>query len=100
MRWLVLAAAGVVLAACLLHDPSDEAKPNDIRAQTVTDQVRALDLGPKPPLSAGDGSVGGPRSSQAAIYLGDTTTVPIKPATETGADASGEGYDLNFENAP
>ena len=99
MRWLVLAAAGVTLAACLLHDPSDEAKPNDVRAQSVTDQLRAVDLSPKAPLPTNDGSIGNPHPSTAAIYLGDTTA-PVRAATDTGADAAGDGYDLNFENAP
>jgi general secretion pathway protein D len=99
MRWLVLAAAGVVLAACLLHDPSDEAKPNDVRAQSVTDQIRAIDLSPKSPQLFGDAAMGSPHPTQTAIYLGDTTA-PLKTSTDTGADASGDGYDLNFENAP
>ncbi len=99
IRWLVLAAVGVVLAACLLHDPSEEAKPNDVRAQSVTDQLRAIDLSPKAPLPANDGGIGNPHPSAAAIYLGDTTA-PVKAATDIGADASGDGYDLNFENAP
>jgi general secretion pathway protein D len=95
----VLSAAGLVLAACLLHDPSDEAKPNDVRAQSVTDQIRAIDLSPKVPLPTNDGGIANPHPSAAAIYLGDTTA-PVKAATDTGADASGDGYDLNFENAP
>jgi general secretion pathway protein D len=95
----VLAAVGVVLAACLLHDPSDEAKPNDVRAQSVTDQLRATDLSPKAPFPVADGGMGNPHPSAAAIYLGDTT-VPIKAATDAGADAGSDGYDLNFENAP
>jgi general secretion pathway protein D len=95
----VLAAVGVVLAACLLHDPSDEAKPNDVRAQSVTDQIRAIDLSPKAPLPVSDGGIGNPHPSAAAIYLGDTTA-PVKAATDTGADATSNGYDLNFENAP
>lgn len=95
----MLAAAGVVLAACLLHDPSDEAKPNDVRAQSVTDQIRAVDLSPKAPLPTADGGIGNPHPSAAAIYLGDTT-VPVRTATDSGADATGDGYDLNFENAP
>src|SRR5579862_8322198 len=99
IRWLVLAAVGVVLAACLLHDPSDEAKPNDVRAQSVTDQLRAADLSPKTPFQTNDGAIGTPHPSAAAIYLGDTTT-PVRAATDTGADAAGDGYDLNFENAP
>jgi general secretion pathway protein D len=99
MRWLVLAAAGVVLAACLLHDPSDEAKPNDVRAQPVTDQIRAIDLSPKSPQPSGDAAMGSPHPTQSAIYLGDTTA-PVKTSTDTGAEAAGDGYDLNFENAP
>ena len=99
IRWLVLAAAAVALAACLLHDPSDEAKPNDVRAQSVTDQLREIDLSPKTPLPVSDGSVGNPHPSAAAIYLGDTTA-PVRAATDSGADTAGDGYDLNFENAP
>jgi len=99
IRWLVLTAVGVVLASCLLHDPSDEAKPNDVRAQSVTDQLRAADLSPKAPFPVADGGMGNPHPSAAAIYLGDTT-VPIRAAADAGGDAGSDGYDLNFENAP
>jgi general secretion pathway protein D len=95
----VLATVGVVLAACLLHDPSDEAKPNDVRAQSVTDQLRAVDLSPKAPFPAADGGIGNPRPSAPAIYLGDTTA-PVRTAADAGADSGSDGYDLNFENAP
>jgi general secretion pathway protein D len=95
----VLAAAGIVLAACLLHDPSDEAKPNDVRAQSVTDQLRAADLSPKAPFATNDGGIGNPPPSAAAVYLGDTTA-PVRAATDAGADTGSDGYDLNFENAP
>jgi general secretion pathway protein D len=95
----VLGVASVLLAACLLHDPSDEAKPVDPRAQSVTDQVRNIDLSVKPPLPSPDGAIGSPHPTQAAVYLGDTTP-PIKSSPDAGADASGDGYDLNFENAP
>ena len=99
IRWLVLAAVGVVLAACLLHDPSDEAKPNDVRAQSVTDQLRAADLSPKAPFATNDSGIGNSPPSTAAVYLGDTTA-PVRAATDTGADTGSDGYDLNFENAP
>jgi general secretion pathway protein D len=99
MRWLVLGAAAVALAACLLHDPSDEAKPNDVRAQSVTDQLRAADLSPKAPFPVNDGRLANAHPSAAAIYLGDTTA-PVRAAADGGADAAGDGYDLNFENAP
>jgi general secretion pathway protein D len=95
----VLGAAAVALAACLLHDPSDEAKPNDVRAQSVTDQLRAADLSPKAPFPVNDGSLANAHPSAAAIYLGDTTP-PVRAAADAGADAAGDGYDLNFENAP
>jgi general secretion pathway protein D len=99
IRCFVLGAAAVVLAACLLHDPSDEAKPNDVRAQSVTDQLRAADLSPKAPFAVGEGGIGNPRPSAAAIYLGDTTA-PVRASNDAGSDAASDGYDLNFENAP
>ncbi len=95
----MLGATGVVLAACLLHDPSDEAKPNDVRAQSVTDQLRAADLSPKAPFAVNNGGIGNPQPSAAAIYLGDTTA-PVRASNDAGSDAAGDGYDLNFENAP
>ena len=96
----MLGVAGVGLAACLLHDPSDEAKPNDPRAQSVTDQIRAIDLSARQPLPVPDSAVGDAHATRDAIYLGDTTA-PIKASAAPGRDtAAGEGYDLNFENAP
>jgi general secretion pathway protein D len=88
------------LAACALHNPSDEAKPNDPRAQSVTDQIRAVDLSARQPLSGQDSGVGNARPSRDEIYLGDTTAKinvsDVSSSAET--NASGEGYDLNFEN--
>jgi general secretion pathway protein D len=102
VRWLVLSVAAVALAACLLHDPSDEAKPVDPRGPSITDQIRNIDLSPKaqlPPIN-GD-TAGNPHPSQAEIYLGDPSTKSVRASPpDTGADASGDGYDLNFENAP
>jgi general secretion pathway protein D len=98
----MLGVAGMGLAACLLHDPSDEAKPNDPRAQSVTDMVRAVDLSARQPLPVQDSGIGSAHPTRDAIYLGDTTA-PIKASTTASspeAETSGEGYDLNFENAP
>jgi general secretion pathway protein D len=89
----------MLLAACLLHDPSNEAKPNDPREQSVTDQLRAIDLSVRPPLPSSDGTSGNPRPSQPAIFLGDTTA-SVKATNDTAAEANGSGFDLNFENAP
>jgi general secretion pathway protein D len=98
----MLGVAGLGLAACLLHDPSDEAKPNDPRAQSITDQVRAIDVSARQPLPVQDGGIGSAHPTHDAIYLGDTTA-QIKASTTSSSpetDANGEGYDLNFENAP
>ena len=100
VRWLGLGAASVLLAACLLHDPSDEAKLNDPRAQSVTDQVRAMDLSVPTPQPAENGTIASAQPTRAAIYLGDTTATPVKSSASTGGDAAADGYDLNFENAP
>src|SRR5262249_43722939 len=57
------------------------------------------DLSARAPQPVQDGSIGTPRPSRPAIYLGDTTT-SVKPVA--GGDGAGtpDGYDLNFENAP
>src|SRR6516164_9644469 len=89
----------MLLAACLLHDPSNEAKPNDPREQSVTDQLRAIDLSVRPPLPSSDGTSGNPRPSQPEIFLGDTTAA-VKATNDTATEANGSGFDLNFENAP
>jgi len=89
----------MLLAACLLHDPSNEAKPNDPREQSVTDQLRAIDLSVRPPLPSSDGTSGNPRPSQPEIFLGDTTA-SVKATSDTATEANGSGFDLNFENAP
>jgi general secretion pathway protein D len=96
-RWLVASAVG--LAACSLHNASEEAKPLDPRGQSVTDQVRAIDLSPKGPLPVQDGVVAGAHGSSGAVYLGDTTT-PIKTTADAGGASGNQGFDLNFENAP
>jgi general secretion pathway protein D len=95
-RWLVLGAIALGLTACFWSQPSIESKPHDPRAQSVTDQVRSLDLSPRqadPVDTAGD-----PRPSRAAVYLGNTSAAINTPVI--GSASAGEGYDLNFENAP
>ena len=99
MRLLVLGAAGVLLAACLLHDPSTEAKPNDPRAQSVTDELRAIDLSVPSQLPSDKvETAGNPQPSRPEIFLGDTTA-SVKASVGV-AEAANDGFDLNFENAP
>ncbi len=98
-RWLVLAGASLLLAACLMHEPSIEARPDDPRAQSVTDEVRALDLSARGPQEVAPGSIGQPRPSRPAIYLGDPNAT-VSPVAGGESAAASDGYDLNFENAP
>jgi general secretion pathway protein D len=95
-RWLVLGAIAFGLTACFWSQPSIESKPHDPRAQSVTDQIHALDLSPRQPDPV-DAS-GDPRPSRAAVYLGNTGEAINTPVG--GGVSAGEGYDLNFENAP
>jgi general secretion pathway protein D len=88
----------MLLAACF-YNPSVERNSNDQHAQSVTDQLRAIDLSAPPPQVDDAGAVGNSRPSRPAIYLGDTSR-PIISAAGAPSDAVGEGYDLNFENAP
>ena len=96
-RCLVLGAIAFGLTACFFSQPSIESVPHDQRAQSVTDQIRSLDLSPHQPdpVSAG----GNPRPSRAVVYLGNTRDA-IDPRPVGGGGSAGEGYDLNFENAP
>jgi general secretion pathway protein D len=95
-RWLVLGAIAFGLTACFWSQPSIESRPHDPRAQSVTDQVHALDLSPRQPDPVD--AAGDPRPSRAAVYLGNTSEAINTPVG--GGVSEGEGYDLNFENAP
>jgi general secretion pathway protein D len=97
-RSLVLGAIALGLTACFFSQPSIESVPRDQRAQSVTDQIRAIDLSPRQadPVEA----VGNPRPSRAAVYLGNVSAGIDSPNGSSGNLPAGEGYDLNFENAP
>jgi len=97
-RWLGLGAIAFGLAACFFSQPSIESVPHDQRAQSVTDQIRAIDLSPRQgdPVQTG----GNPRPSRAAVYLGNVSAGMDSPNDGSRNLPAGEGYDLNFENAP
>jgi general secretion pathway protein D len=95
-----LIAAGVVLAACnvLLPDAPKNQSPN------ILDQVQSIDLLPRYPLTGpGDGANRG-RVQRDAVYNGTadphSDDSPVVAVQGAAPSASGEGYDLNFENAP
>jgi general secretion pathway protein D len=96
----ILIVAAVVLAACnvLLPDAPKNQSPN------ILDQVQSIDLLPRYPLTGRSdaGNRGGVQRD--VVYNGttdpnsdDNSAAPIQGAAPS---ASGEGYDLNFENAP
>ena len=91
-------AVASLLAACSIgtYETPD---PKDARAPSVIDKVRSLDLLPRFPGSAETASPNSLRPSRAAVYPG-TGDAPVVDAERTEAPSSGDGYDLNFENAP
>ena len=107
VRWcpsfhLGLAAAifgGALLTACnnLIPDSSKTSSPN------ILDQVQSLDLLPRNPLQSGPATVNRSQDPRAVVYNGSAgsadanTTVTLEGAERS---ASGDGYDLNFDNAP
>ena len=64
------------------------------------DRVRAIDLLPRAPTGGAETATpNAPRASGAAVVVGTGEGVTVQPA-QVQAPANGEGYDLNFENAP
>jgi general secretion pathway protein D len=96
---LALAFVGGVLVACngLLPESPNNRTPN------IVDQVNSVDLLPRFPEPKQSGEVRGGPDPRAAVYRG-TDAPPVAEASTVvqGADqaATGDGYDLNFENAP
>jgi general secretion pathway protein D len=93
-----LTATGVLAAACNLLTTDSE--PN--RSPNVHDQVNSIDLLPRFPQPAGPVTVDRSRDPRAAVYNGSDEAAVNKAVTFESAEpsATGEGYDLNFENAP
>lgn len=98
----LIVALGVLLSACLLSaDQSIESTPNDPRAQSVTERIRGIDLSPRGVQEA-PSSYGGPgQPSRPQIFTSQgVPTQDGASAGGAGAAANGDGFDLNFENAP
>jgi general secretion pathway protein D len=91
-------AIGVLAAACNLVTTDSEQN----RSPNVHDQVNSIDLLPRFPQPAGAVTVDRARDPRAAVYTGLDQAAVDRVVTLQNADApaAGEGYDLNFENAP
>ena len=80
-------------------DQSIEANPKDPRAQDITEKINSIDLLPRQTTDTGAADLKQQNASRPAIYLSDGAT-PQGVALAEREGASGNGYDLNFENAP
>ncbi len=99
---LVLFLSAFALTACIVTaDQSIESNPKDPRAQDVGERIQSIDLLPRQTADSEATGLRQPSASRPAIYLSDGSTPQGAALTEhDGVGGSGNGYDLNFENAP
>jgi general secretion pathway protein D len=96
---LVLFLSAFALTACIVTaDQSIETNPKDPRAQDIAEKVNSIDLLPRQTTDTPAGGLRQQNASRSAIYLSDGTTPAGGALAER--DGGGNGYDLNFENAP
>jgi general secretion pathway protein D len=96
---ILVVVAGTALAGCnyLIPDNAQNRSPN------ILDQTQSVDLLPRFPQPSGPATANRGKDVRSAIYNGAADQAENAPAvTLQGAEpsASGDGYDLNFENAP
>ena len=95
MAAVVLACFAGLLVACSNILDSKNSSPN------ILDQVNSVDLQPRFPAPSAPGTANRGHDPKAAVFAGSENAQPLNMAVQ-GAEpaASGDGYDLNFENAP
>ena len=93
----VLALSAITASCNFLTTEDDPRRPPD-----VFDKVRAIDLLPRFPKPTGTASTGSGEGAAAATYFGTAsgTTGPSPGVVGAQPSASGEGFELNFENTP
>ena len=94
---LSLCLVALVTASCNLLSNEDQRREPD-----VFDKVRSIDLLPRFPQPTGTVSTGRGDGARASTYLGDASSSGTDLSRVVGAQptASGDGYELNFENTP
>jgi general secretion pathway protein D len=86
----------VLLGACSQLQPDGRVITT---GPDIMDRVRSIDLLPRyPRQGTGAGQNAGGTGAQAQVYPG--VTIPAVEGAEPRPTASGEGYELNFENTP
>ncbi|MBI3703039.1 MAG: type II secretion system protein GspD, partial [Rhizobiales bacterium] len=96
---ILVMVAGTTLAGCnyLIPDNAQNRSPN------IIDQTQSIDLLPRFPQPSEPVTANRAKDPRSAVYNGAAEQAENTPAvTLQGAEpsASGDGFDLNFENAP
>ena len=91
--------AGAILAACSIGGIDGRPDPKDNHPPDVMDHVRSLDLMPRFPQNGDAATPNTANASRPAVFPGAGQATVAEPAPRDAAP-SGDGYDLNFENAP
>src|SRR5262245_55127614 len=105
-RTLCFVLASGILAACTVGGWNlDQPDPRDTKPPDIMDRIRALDLAPRTPGPGEVAQPDRPMSSRAQVFPGSGTGTVGEPgvpadAAATTTNGNGDGYDLNFENAP
>jgi general secretion pathway protein D len=73
--------------------------PKDNQPPGIMDRIRNMDLMPKTQSPQASDTVGSPRVSRPTIVNG-TGNSAVAEVQRAETPSSGDGYDLNFENAP
>jgi hypothetical protein len=96
---IIVVFTGMLIAACNTLLPDNP----QVRSPDILDQVQSVDLLPRTSQPSGPATLGRSKDPRAAVYNGSAQGADGNTAvTLEGAEhaASGDGYDLNFENAP
>ena len=93
--WAVLAALSLALLGCgpLPFWGDVQLKPD------VTDNIRNQDLLPRFPQGGGQNGQNSGASAKPQIFTGEEVS-PVEGPQPVQTTANGQGYELNFENAP
>src|ERR1043166_3273197 len=93
----VWAAAWICVVACAVAACNVLSSEESKRAPDVFDKIRAIDLLPRFPQQTGTTTTGPTEGSRPVTYEGTLEGAPPGTVQPT---ASGEGFELNFENTP
>jgi general secretion pathway protein D len=95
---LLFGASAVFVAACNQIPGIKDTEKDESHSPDVFDQVRKLDLLPRFPQQSDQGGPNAGNRVRPAVYGG--TVVPAIAGAPTRPTPNGEGFELNFENAP